>query len=197
MLRTETLDVAGAGPQKPPLPRLAARGSFFPRFARCWVGLWMAFIRASLRQPLCASIWHRVDNASDLSSLASTAGFKGGTMTTPPVAASLSTSSRILASCSRLALARLRNSRLLQWFSFLLPSLGHTGCAFCSRLKPSANGSTIACAARSSAAVLAFFNRSIATSSCSVPLAFRAMTASTKGKGYIITVSICNWNNYN
>ncbi|MDO8334252.1 MAG: hypothetical protein Q7T35_06240, partial [Nitrosomonas sp.] len=48
---------------------------------------------------------------------------------------------------------------------------------------------------RSSAAVLAFFNRSIATSSCSVPLAFRAMMASTKGKSYIITVSICNWNN--
>ncbi|MDO8894154.1 Ig-like domain-containing protein, partial [Nitrosomonas sp.] len=47
----------------------------------------------------------------------------------------------------------------------------------------------------SSAAVLAFFNRSIATSSCSAPLAFRAMIASTKGKGYIITVSICNWNN--
>ncbi|MDO8893557.1 DUF4113 domain-containing protein, partial [Nitrosomonas sp.] len=46
----------------------------------------------------------------------------------------------------------------------------------------------------SSAAVLAFFNRSIATSSCSAPLAFRAMIASTKGKGYIITVSICNWN---
>jgi hypothetical protein len=66
--------------------------------------------------------------------------------------------------------------------------------AVCSRLKPSANGSTIACAARSSAAVLAFFNRSIATSSCSAPLAFRAMIASTKGKGYIITVSICNWN---
>ncbi|MCG7757533.1 MAG: hypothetical protein LZF63_12855, partial [Nitrosomonas sp.] len=49
--------------------------------------------------------------------------------------------------------------------------------------------------ARSSAALFAFFNRSIATSSCSVPLAFRDMMASSKGKGYIITVSICNWNN--
>ncbi|WP_394808945.1 hypothetical protein, partial [Nitrosomonas sp.] len=36
--------------------------------------------------------------------------------------------------------------------------------------------------------VLAFFNRSIATTSCSAPLAFRAMMASTKGKGYIITL---------
>jgi hypothetical protein len=67
--------------------------------------------------------------------------------------------------------------------------------AVCSRLKPGANGSTIAYAARSSAAVLAFFNRSIATSSCSTPLAFHAMIASTEDKDYIITVSICNWNN--
>lgn len=44
------------------------------------------------------------------------------------------------------------------------------------------------------------FDLAIATlfslSSCSVPLAFSAMMASTKGKDFAITVSICNWNNF-
>lgn len=55
-----------------------------------------------------------VESASGLPSLASMTGLSGGTITTPPVAASVSVSSRILASCSRLALARLRSSRLLR-----------------------------------------------------------------------------------
>ena len=118
-----------------------------------------------------------------------------------------STASRILASCSRLALPRLRNSRLLRVVLFSFPVAGSyrvrilqvatterpMASAVCYRLKLSTNGRIIACAARSSAAVLVFFSHSSDTSSCSAPLAFRAMMASTKDQGHIIAFSICNW----
>ena len=69
---------------------------------------------ASLRQPWRASMRYTLDSASGLPSRASILALSRGTTSTAPSAAPRNTSLRILASRASVALARLRNSRLLR-----------------------------------------------------------------------------------
>ena len=117
---------------------------------------------------------YTLDKASGLPNRASILGLSCGTTSTAPSVAPRNTSSRILASRSSVAPARLRNSRLLRGavrrpsdtamkrvrMLQVAPTERPIATAVCSRLKPSSSGSSTAWAWRICSTVLAVRNSS-------------------------------------